>query len=765
MILVLALPSREALGATTVSGAVFGTWDLAGSPYLVEGDLLVDVGRKLVIEPGVDIRFRGPYVFRISGVIEAVGSFLNPILFHRDQPTTPWEGVYLDRSESGCVLEFCQISGALNSGIRILDSTPTIRKCVIAGNSSSSAGAGLRVQIASGTFVLADCVITNNALAGSKLIGGGGVALIAGSLEIRGCLLAGNVATGSYPGGGGVLCYAGTSLIANCTIKENYAGTSYGGGVCLWTATLEMRNCVLTFNYAYGGSGIFNHGAGGLCIVLNSSILHNVGMGLQTSGSPINMTNVVCYFNNSNNSQLSGPTASFCDVQNVILPGPGNINAPPGTDENSFMLLAGSACIDAGHPGPAFYDTCFPPALATERNDIGAFGGPGACAGVAIPTFILQPQSQGVPLGDPVSLSAGAVGSEPLFYQWFLDGKLIQDATNVQYVIGGVQSTDDGVYTVVAKNLAGSVSSASAVLTVVLPHAAAATATVVNGFVVGVDLQDPGLAYTNAPVVRIIGDGTGATAVASISNRVVTAVVITNPGRNYTTVPLIVISPPYVPQPTLGIAPLSRLAFSNLEVGTNYQLEYIEANPLKQVGAPFAATSSSWTQMVAGTASAGSYRLAVVPAPIQASAVAQVVNGFVVGVTVTEGGSGYISAPAVEIRGGGGSNATAVARIDAGKVVALEISDPGSGYGLPPSIVIALPPAASIAPGAVTQVMRLDCGDLSPYDRYQVEWFSSNGGSWTDIKMPFVPTTGNMSEYLDVTDGAGSFRLKYLPGW
>lgn len=78
--------------------------------------------------------------------------------------------------------------------------------------------------------------------------------------------------------------------------------------------------------------------------------------------------------------------------------------------------------------------------------------------------------------------------------------------------------------------------------------------------------------------------------------------------------------------------------------------------------------------------------------PRTASATAQVVNGFVVGATVVDGGGGYTNGPAVTISGGGGNGATAVATVTEGRVTGITIKTPGSGYTAMPSIVIAPPP-------------------------------------------------------------------------
>ena len=56
---------------------------------------------------------------------------------------------------------------------------------------------------------------------------------------------------------------------------------------------------------------------------------------------------------------------------------------------------------------------------------------------------------------------------------------------------------------------------------------------------------------------------------------------------------------------------------------------------------------------------------------------AVVVNGFVVGATITDGGYGYTNTPTVRIIGGGGSGAQAVAVVSNGVVTAVNVLDAG----------------------------------------------------------------------------------------
>jgi hypothetical protein len=71
-------------------------------------------------------------------------------------------------------------------------------------------------------------------------------------------------------------------------------------------------------------------------------------------------------------------------------------------------------------------------------------------------------------------------------------------------------------------------------------------------------------------------------------------------------------------------------------------------------------------------------------------------SGFITGYTVTSGGSGYVTAPAVTIFGGGGSGAAAHANLTGGAVSSLSVDSTGNGnYTSAPTVVIAPPPNLS----------------------------------------------------------------------
>ena len=123
-----------------------------------------------------------------------------------------------------------------------------------------------------------------------------------------------------------------------------------------------------------------------------------------------------------------------------------------------------------------------------------------------------------------------------------------------------------------------------------IPHPATATARVVNGSVVSIQLTDLGCGYTNAPVIRIVGGGgTGATAMTTVTNGYVTSITIIGGGTGYTNAPTVrIASPPFVP--SLSIA-VSRVKVTlHLLLGHNYVLESsTDLQNWLRVGAQFTA--------------------------------------------------------------------------------------------------------------------------------------------------------------------------------
>jgi formylglycine-generating enzyme required for sulfatase activity len=147
-------------------------------------------------------------------------------------------------------------------------------------------------------------------------------------------------------------------------------------------------------------------------------------------------------------------------------------------------------------------------------------------------------------------------------------------------------------------------------------------------------------------------------------------------------------------------------------------------------------------------------------AQTQAKGLATVANGFVVAVSVTDGGSGYAHAPNVTFVGGGGSGATATAVLSQGSVSQIVVLTAGFGYTNTPSVVIDPPQVitqsqatalASVLNGFVVSVTVTDAG--SGYTLVPNVAFTGGGGSGATATA--VLSTGTVAKIVVLSAGAG----------
>ncbi len=89
------------------------------------------------------------------------------------------------------------------------------------------------------------------------------------------------------------------------------------------------------------------------------------------------------------------------------------------------------------------------------------------------PAIATPPQSRTKVAGQTATFTVSATGTGPLSYQWKYNGSVLSGATGSTLTLNSVQPTNAGDYTVVVTNSAGSVTSAVATLTVLVPPTAA----------------------------------------------------------------------------------------------------------------------------------------------------------------------------------------------------------------------------------------------------------------------------------------------------
>jgi uncharacterized repeat protein (TIGR01451 family) len=87
------------------------------------------------------------------------------------------------------------------------------------------------------------------------------------------------------------------------------------------------------------------------------------------------------------------------------------------------------------------------------------------------PAITGQPSSQTAIVGTNVTFQVTATGTSPLAYQWAFNGTNLAGATTDTLLLTNVQSAQAGNYTVVITNLAGSITSGVASLSVLVPIA------------------------------------------------------------------------------------------------------------------------------------------------------------------------------------------------------------------------------------------------------------------------------------------------------
>jgi alpha-tubulin suppressor-like RCC1 family protein len=287
-----------------------------------------------------------------------------------------------------------------------------------------------------------------------------------------------------------------------------------------------------------------------------------------------------------------------------------------------------------------------------------------------------------------------------------------------------------------------------------------ARVTVQNGFVVSAIIEHNGNGYMSPPVVTLVGGGgAGAQVVATISSGKVIALTVTSAGSGYTSAPEVRISPPegFAPEVTLAIT--HQTLTLQVSPGNKYQLESsTNGTSWVAVGAPFISQSATITQEVQVTVPPLTYRLR----QIGAAGTAVRVNGFITAINVTEGGAGYVSAPAVTFVGGNGSGAAATANISNGAVTSFTVTSAGSGYTATPQVLVDPPPAA---PGKVAvSPSRVDIAQtVVPGLKYQLDATTDLNSGWAPVEPASIVSTNRVVHNFVIADGNRFFRTQQIP--
>lgn len=203
-------------------GDISGTWLLAESPYLINGDITIPDNLTLIIEPGVKVEFQGHYSLNVQGRLLAVGTEADSILFTVNDTT-------------GFSLYNNTLGGW--GGIRFSD-TPV-------NNDSSK--------------ISYCCLEYGKAIApGWPFYAGGAICILQfGKVKISDCLIQNNFSTGTseeHAIAGGLYLFKSNIIVKNTTFLNNH---SHGGGAIYFDESNPIfENNVFKNNYAYDGGGV-----------------------------------------------------------------------------------------------------------------------------------------------------------------------------------------------------------------------------------------------------------------------------------------------------------------------------------------------------------------------------------------------------------------------------------------------------------------------------------------------------------------------------
>jgi hypothetical protein len=273
--------------ATNVSG-IIGTntvWDTSGSPYVVTGNnLLVDTLTTLTIRPGVVVKLDTARCILVKGILDAIGTATDSILFTKSG-TAPWARLWFEQ-RSKAHFKYCRIEYANNTAVYGADADSIyIGFCTVSNNTAYGA-----ISILGGKAFVTNSAITNNSVTDNYSNCGSGVA-INGDFSANGASASITSNTFSYntsvTGGGGIMVGDAAVTITGNTISHN---TSFeGGGINISGSgnaadTAIISNNSITYNTTPDGMGggilLYGDGTGGqLIVTVSNNIISNNSAG------------------------------------------------------------------------------------------------------------------------------------------------------------------------------------------------------------------------------------------------------------------------------------------------------------------------------------------------------------------------------------------------------------------------------------------------------------------------------------------------------
>lgn len=440
------------------AGTVSGIWTLAGSPYLVQGNILILNDSTLTIQPGVIVSLQGHYKLNVQGRLIAIGTTTDTIVFTAANTTTGWKGIRFDNTSIAndtSRITYCKIQYAFATGVapdnyggglffnnsskvvvsksRIVNCKavrgagiyfsgfggPVITENTIAYNTHDNDGGGAIFVDYGSSPTITSNIISNNSALGAGAASGG--ILCSGGGNITGNTITHNT---SFMNGGGINCAGCNATISGNTIAYNTASTFGGGIYCGSISYPVFNNNIISNNYATNGGGLFftaatnasmannvicnnsasTDGGGIFCesssvpVILNTTIVNNDavnGGGLFCNGASVPVFKSCIFYGN---------TASITGAQALLY--------DEGSDPAFYYsdVQGGVASIDANGN---FYSGMYQNNINSNPLFTASSGGSGQNFNGVMADWSLQSNSLCIDAGDPngINLTTDIAGN------------------------------------------------------------------------------------------------------------------------------------------------------------------------------------------------------------------------------------------------------------------------------------------------------------------------------------------------------------------
>ncbi len=298
---------------TVVSGYIYSDtiWTLANSPYIVTDDITVVPGVTLTIEPGVVVKFDGPFELVVDGYLNAQGTDTNNIVFTSNAATPAvgdWLGIkFRDTSpDYGSVLDWVTIMYS-DKGIELEDSSQSMSHMSITNNNygvhADTEGISFSIDnsdiygnthgIISSQYhidiTVSNCNIFDNEYYGTWSDAHGSL-LITNSniydnpygIYSKGASTISN--SEIYQNGYGVHVQTGHTTFSNCDIHDNEYGVYVHGVGGYYGSASVFDSDIYDNEY-----GIYGYRDRGSLTISGSSINNNLYLGISSPG-PLTIT-------------------------------------------------------------------------------------------------------------------------------------------------------------------------------------------------------------------------------------------------------------------------------------------------------------------------------------------------------------------------------------------------------------------------------------------------------------------------------------------